>query len=195
MLIGWLDLFRNLVAKRRTDFASVDARRFSNSPKNYEMINSVPPRTADDTMIKAPESVVTSPPPKEYGLSPLVQSPRSSYSHYTNSVDYFGKDVAELQNHQYVQEAEYKSPKLSFSTPRPPSASAGASFPSGNVNTGRSFFPRTGIPLRGRDSPSSTYSNPPPSRGHGRRSLSPAYEWDATTTYARPSQRQGPYQP
>lgn len=193
MLIGWIDLVRNTFSKRHTDFVSVDARRFSNSPKNYEMITSAPPRTANDTTIKAPEPVITSPPPKEeHQLSPLAQSPRSPSSQYTNSVDYFDKELAVSQNPSYGKEADYKSPKLSFSTPRPPSA--GAPFSRENVNTHRSFSPRTEpFPQQGRDSPSSTYSNPPARRGSGRRSFSPAYEWDPTATYANPSQRHDPF--
>jgi len=193
MLIGWIDLFRKTFSKRHTDFASVDARRFSNSPKTYEMITAAPPRTADDTTIKAPEPVITSPPPKEeYGLSPLAQSPRSPSSHYTNSVDYFDKILNEYQSPNYGKEADYKSPKLSFSKPRPPSA--GGPFSKENVNTHKSFSPRMEpVPQPGRDSPTSTYSNPHTSRGSGPRSFSPAYEWDPTATYASPSQRHDPF--
>ena len=193
MLTGWLDLFRNTFSRRRTDFVSVDARRFSNSPKNYEMINSPPPRTADDAMIKAPEPVITSPPPKEeYGLSPLAQSPRSPSSHYTNSMDYLDKDFSEYQNPNYGEEADYKSPKLSFSSPKPPSANE--AFSREGIKTHRYSSPRMEpFPQPGRDSPASNYSNPKVSRERGRRSFSPAYEWDPATTHAKPSQRHDPF--
>lgn len=192
MLVGWVYLFRNTFSKRPTDFVSVDARRFSNSPKNYEMITSPPPRTADDTMIKAPEPVVTSPPPKEdFGLSPLVQSPPSPSSHYTNSVDYFGKDFADYKSPNYGKEAEYKSPKLSFSTPRPPSA--GGPLSRENTNAHGSFSSRIEpFSLRGRDSSASNYSISSVRRGSGSRPFSPAYEWDPISTHAKPSMRHEP---
>jgi len=193
MLIGWVQLFRSTFSKRRTEFASVDARRFSNPPKNYEIITSPPPRTAENTAIKAPEPVITSPPLKEeYGLSPLAQSPRSSSSHYTDSVDYSGKDFAEYQHPNYGKEAHYISPTLSFSTPRPPSAGGPQSREHNRLQ--RSFSPRMEpLPQPGIRSPPSIYPRPHPS-GESRGGLSsPAYEWDSTTTHASPSRRHDPF--
>lgn len=189
MLIGWVQFIRKFFSKK-TDFVSVDARRFSNSPKNYEMITS-PPSRAGDNVIKIPEPVVTSPPPKEEydGLSPLAQSPRSRSSQYTNSVDYFGKDITDYEDANFGKEAEYKSPKLSFSTPRPPSAGRPTS--SGNRNSvHRAFLPQRDPSSLESHIPGTQFSSTRiPRRGTDGRSFSPVYEWDPTSTHAKPSQR------
>ena len=186
MIAGWIDIIRSLFSTKRADFVSVDARGFSASPKTYEMLTSPPPQPSN--MPKTPRAVVTSPRnDREEGLSPLPQSPRSVSSE--NTMDYFGK------------EADYKSPQLSFSTPRPPSAGRTLSR-SGNERT---FSPRidsgalppdaqlprsdsAGRPLSlGRDSPTRPFS--PSRRESGSRSFSPAYEWDPIKTHAKPSGR------
>ncbi|KAL9077690.1 MAG: hypothetical protein Q9161_000062 [Pseudevernia consocians] len=119
MLIGWIDLIRRPFTKRN-DFVSVDARGYSNSPKDYELITS-PPTTSG--MPKLPDPVVTSPHSgHEEELSPLPQSPPSPSSQYTNH--YFDKEADSKSQHLSFappQEADYKSPNLSFSTPQPPS--------------------------------------------------------------------------
>ncbi|CAD6564432.1 MAG: hypothetical protein ASARMPREDX12_002659 [Alectoria sarmentosa] len=130
MLAGWTDVVRRPLTKRN-DFVSVDARGFSNSPKNYEMISSPPPTFE---MPKTLDHVVTSPRSEhEEGLSPLPQSPPSPSSHYTN--DYFKEADSKSQRMSFSppQEAEYKSPKLSFSTPRPPSAATSYAPPSTQI--------------------------------------------------------------
>ncbi len=175
MLVGWIDLIRRPFTKR-TDFVSVDARSYSNNPRNYEMITS-PPTTS--LMPKTPDPALTSPPPdhKEV-ISPLPYSPTSPSSQYTN--DYFNKEVDARSRHlsfSLPQEADYKSPKLSFSTPRPPSA--GRSF--SRESNGR--FHQSQM---GRTSPGRPFS-PPTRRESGGSTFSSAYDWDPTTTYAQPS--------
>lgn len=121
MIIGWIDLIRRPFARRPTDFVSVDARRFSNSPKNYEMITS-PPSRSDNTP-KIPETGLTSHPLTKEGadgLSPLGESPQSPSSRYAS--DYFSKEIEYNPGPNFGKDAEYRSPKLSFSTPRPPSS-------------------------------------------------------------------------
>ncbi|KAF6230073.1 hypothetical protein HO133_004412 [Letharia lupina] len=187
MLVGWIDLVRRPLTKRN-DFASVDARGYSNSPKNYEMITS-PPTTSG--MPKTSDPVVTSPRSEHEEGSP--QSPLSPSSQYTN--DYFNKE-ADSKSQQLSfslpqeadyksptlsfslpQEADYKSPTLSFSTPRPPSA--GRSF--SRESYGRSYQPQMG-----RTSPGRPFS-PPTRRESGGSTFSSAYDWDPATTHAPPS--------
>ena len=189
MLIGWAELIRAPFTKRRTDFVSVDARRFSNNPKSYEMITSPPPRTADSIM-KSPEAVVTSPPiakAEEEGLSPFVQSPRPTSSQYTNSVDYFGKDFAvDYTNATFGKEAQYRSPKLSFSTPRPPSA--GGPLSSHRHGSFSSRMDSYASP-EGQNYAARNHSNPRSERRFSDRSFSPGYEWDPAATHAKPLSR------
>lgn len=180
MLVGWIDLVRRPFIKRN-DFVSVDARGYSNSPKNYEMITS-PPTTSE--MPKRPNSVAMSLRSKHEGLSPLAQSPPSPSSQYTN--DYFKGEADSKSQHlssSLPLEADYKSPKLSFSTPRPPSA--GRSF--SRESYGRSYQPH-----KGRTSPGRPLS--PPTRRESEGSIfSSAYDWDPATTYAPPSTHLPPY--
>ena len=99
MVQGWIELvqrpFRN-----SHDFVSVDARRLSD-PRNYEMLTS-PPKAA--FLPKSFDDLSTSPDVEHH--SPRVWSPQPQQSN-----GYFGK------------EATYRSPSLSFSTPKPPSRS------------------------------------------------------------------------
>lgn len=180
MLLGWVELIRKPFGRPKTDFVSVDARRFSNNPKTYELISSPP--TA--SMPKTPEAAVTSPPLVNGGLSPLPQSPLSPSSQYTT--DYFGKET------YFGKEAhQYASPKLSFSTPRPPSA--GRTF-SRESALGRQFSIDRETPILSFSPPSN-----PSARSLSRisnqssvsRSHTPAIEWDPVTSYAPSSERLG----
>lgn len=92
---AWGTFLRRKFAHKH-DFVSVDARRFSADPRNYEMIQS-PPQTA----YKSSEPHLMS--------SPADRDSTATFSPSSKS-DYFGK------------EATYASPVLSFSTPIPPSA-------------------------------------------------------------------------
>ena len=172
MLVGWMNLVRSPFTKR-TDFVSVDARNYSNNPKNYEMINS-PPNTF--AMLKTPDPAVTSPRSEHDEGGP--RSPPSPSNQYTN--DYFNKEVGAKSRQlsfSLPQEADYRSPKLSFSTPRPPSAGRSLS----RESYGRSYQPQFG-----RISPGRPFS-PPARRESGGSTFSSAYDWDPTTTYAPPS--------
>lgn len=179
MLLGWVELIRKPFGSPKTDFVSVDARRFSNNPKTYELITSPPPTSS---MPKTPEAVVTSPPSEYNGLSPLPQSPRSLSSQYTT--DYFSKDGLGFGKEVH----SYASPKLSFSTPRPPSA--------GRISSRESTWDRQ-FPA-GRETPTLTFSpsSNPPARSFSRtsnqssvaRSHTPAIEWDPVTSYAPSSE-------
>ena len=186
MLVGWIDLIRRPLTQRN-DFVSVDARRAhsDHSPKNYEMITS-PPTTSGTPKTSNPVVVTTTHSDHE-GLSPLAQSPPSPSSQYTN--DYYPNNK-EIDPNNYnhnnkspqlsfslKQEADYKSPKLSFSTPRPPSAGRSFSRDSG----GRSYQPMmmgggTTRPL----SPLPTTTR----RESGGSTFSSAYDWDPAATYA-----------
>lgn len=189
ILFGWLDLIRRPFTKERVDFVSVDARRFSQgSSKHYELITSPPSRPL--SMPKIPEAIVTSPSTERKASSPQPRSPHSPSSLYID--DYFGKDVQ-----SFGKQANYSVPKQSFSTPRPPSAGrtlsrdnsgAALSIPSKvdsaartplRDNVGRPFSPSSR--QNGRFSPAG--------RETGRRALSPALEWDPTSTHAKSSPR------
>lgn len=159
ILIGWADLVRRPFRKRKTDFASLDARRFSGDPNKYEMLMSPPTRPT--SMPKEPEAAITSPPLDEkVGLSQIPPSPSSRYSEdYFEQKTPIGKDGM-----------PYSSPKLSFSTPRPPSASRMSSLDQSSM---RAFSP----PRNNLGAPRSGSQN-------GR--LTPAIEWDPASTHARP---------
>lgn len=160
MLIGWVDFLRSPFRKQRTDFVSVDARRFSGEPKHYEMIMS--PQSQGYNIPQQPEAAVTPPLGNEKeGLAAIPQSPTSQYSQ-----DYFSKEtrITKTDAHPYY------SPKLSFSTPRPPSA--------GRINSRdlshnqRPFSPQL-----------STVGT---SRSTSRTGVyTPAIEWDPTSTHAK----------
>ncbi len=204
---GWLELIRSPFSGR-TDFVSVDARRFSamsgapSSTKHYEMITSPStrppsmPTSLASTMPLKPELAVLGSPAIEHerrsreGLSPLPQSPVSATSEYRDS-DYFDKEAEAAGSTTFGnKEAEYRSPKLSFSTPRPPSAGRTASFsrpisrPYSRESQQRAFSPHTGTTTK-------TFSPglAPAQEGAANtsRSITPsiAIDWDPSATYAR----------
>lgn len=215
MLVGWVDLIRRPFAKRN-DFASVDARNYPKNSKTYEMITS-PPTTY--VIPKTPDPLVKSPRPEEQhdeGMtSPLPNSPPSPSSQYTN--DYFNNNNNHNDNHTkepgsrrsrqlsfcLPPEADYKSPKLSFSTPRPPPSSAGRSFifPKETHHARFQFHqhqnPQMVVGRTTTTSPGPRRPFSPPqttaaarrreSGGSSTFESASAYEWDPTTTYAPPS--------
>ena len=93
MFTGWFDFFRNKFSKNR-EFVSLDAKNLADDSRNYEL------KQFDKETLRSPESALT-PPPDIAG-----------YSHFrTDTPDYFTKET----------QREYRSPTLSFSTPRPQS--------------------------------------------------------------------------
>lgn len=208
MVHGWIELIRRPFTSR-TDFVSVDARRYSaisgapSSIKHYEMITSpsIPsasvPISLASTMPLKPEAAALGSSGCERdgrsgdGLSPLPQSPVSPTSEYRES-DYLGKE-AYVSNSPSLNttEAEYRSPQLSFSTTRPPSAGRTPSFsrplskPYFRGSQARGFSPQlanmsrafSGAPPAAQERPgsSATWSVTP----------SVAIEWDPTSTHAR----------
>ncbi|KAL9103423.1 MAG: hypothetical protein Q9163_001525 [Psora crenata] len=173
MLSGWRDLMKRPFARRKTDFVSVDARRFSADPKQYEMIMSPPSRSY--SMPDEPERAITSPLAKEDGLSPLPQSPPTHYD----------DDLVDRETHLRHGINPYPRPQLSFSTPRPPSLGRtysrdtvdGRSSSKGDQAAGRSFSPSR-LTIGRPFTPSTTASRTG--------AYSPSIDWDPTSTHAKP---------
>ena|SRR2546429_6147039 len=91
MITGWFGLIKSRFSRRR-EFVSVDARRFSNEPRTYEMLSS-----GQKDALKSPESLMT---PTPNDSVPVHFSP--SKGRDTN--DYFGRDA------QYVDSGKEPSP-------------------------------------------------------------------------------------
>ncbi|PGH11103.1 hypothetical protein AJ79_05048 [Helicocarpus griseus UAMH5409] len=96
MILGWIDLIKRRIIRSK-EFVSADARNGSSS-RTYEMIN---PSRKDD--VKSPDPL-------------LFSSP----DHLSMSTFRFSGSKGEAET--YTREVKYTSPALSFSTPRPPSA-------------------------------------------------------------------------
>ncbi|RAK80953.1 protein gprM [Aspergillus fijiensis CBS 313.89] len=94
MFLGWADLFKTKVS-HPNEFVSADARRTPDS-RAYEMLDS---SGAPPPAFKTPE--------------PVIRSPSPARTSGARSPEHDG----------YGQEARYVSPTMSFSSPRPPSAS------------------------------------------------------------------------
>ena len=208
MIKGWIELIRRPFTTR-TDFVSVDARRYSamsgapSSAKHYEMITSPSTRPPSkpislaSTMPLKPEAAALGSPGFERdgrsrdGLSPLPQSPVSPTSEYREN-DYFSKETHVSNPPSFAaKEAEYRSPKLSFSTPRPPSAGRTASFsrpisrPYSRESQQRAFSPQLGSTSRAF-SPALPPAQERPG-SNAARSVTPSaiLDWDPTSTHAR----------
>jgi hypothetical protein len=100
MMTGWVTWVKRRFSHSH-DFVSVDARRISSQPRQYEMILS-PPQTAYSA--KSPDALMEDYPADKESALPGTPSIRPERT------EYFGTT------------APYSSPALSFSTPRPPSA-------------------------------------------------------------------------
>lgn len=94
MLRGWVDLFRRKIS-RRHEFVSVDAHGL----RDYEMLTSPNPKAV---VITEPEPVAS--PDTNYSARAFSPTSQNAGS------DYFSRD------------SKYRSPPMSFSSPRPPSA-------------------------------------------------------------------------
>ncbi|EEH34659.2 hypothetical protein PAAG_05708 [Paracoccidioides lutzii Pb01] len=97
MFLGWIDLIKRKTM-RSGEFVSADARGGASS-RAYEMIN--PSRKEE---VKTPDLLLSSSP-----------------SHLSMSTLRFSN--GKVDSEAYTREIKYTSPALSFSTPRPPSAS------------------------------------------------------------------------
>ncbi|OAX85185.1 hypothetical protein ACJ72_00452 [Emergomyces africanus] len=115
MILGWIDLIKRKLM-HSGEFVSVDARGGA-STRDYEMIN--PPRKE---AVKTPEPLLSA--------SPSVLS---------MSTVRFSTGKGETET--YAPEVKYNSPALSFSTPRPPSASHNHS--NSRYTGGRDWNPQT----------------------------------------------------
>jgi hypothetical protein len=99
MIAGWIDLIRRKVSPSR-EFVSADARAHNGSGRTYEMFSG-----SNQHAIKSPE--------------PLLSATDSTKSLSTYRLS--GSKNAD-QPELWCREARYTIPALSFSTPRPPSA-------------------------------------------------------------------------
>lgn len=112
MIYGWIGLLRGGL-KRSNDFVSVDARRLSAAPHDFEMVTPRPGYTP-----KGPDSRVAS---------------VSSYGETDSIMEMSPSSRKEL----YANEKAYITPSLSFSAPIPPSAGRRYSNPSRAPSIGR----------------------------------------------------------
>ncbi|KAL9125792.1 MAG: hypothetical protein Q9217_005060 [Psora testacea] len=174
MIYGWVDVIKRPFTRRKTDFVSVDARRYSAGSGQYDMITSPPSRSY--SMPKEPKPVMSSPPVKEEGLSPLAQSPSSHYED-----DYLGNET-----HNSKETYPYCTPKLSFSTPWPPSAvqTLGRDLSTRRIvlkdgQAANPSFPAQSAPIE--------WSFSSPSTASRTGAYSPAAEWDPTNTHGKSS--------
>ncbi|OJJ47039.1 hypothetical protein ASPZODRAFT_1879839 [Penicilliopsis zonata CBS 506.65] len=97
MFVGWAELLRGNVTKHHHEFVSADARNFTDA-RSYEMLNS-----SGLGSLKTPEPMA-------------VRSPTPGAGAQIG-------DMKRSSSRNYGYEANYTSPTMSFSTPRPPSSS------------------------------------------------------------------------
>lgn len=134
MILGWIDLIKRKISPTR-EFVSADARAQGTSSRTYEMMD-----TRNDS-IKSPEPLL-SPVPSDMSMS---------------TFNFAGSKV--LESDAYAtskREAKYTSPTLSFSTPRPPSASHNNNH-NHNNKTSPEWNPQSTF---ARSGPPGTYYNP-----------------------------------
>ncbi|RMZ90655.1 hypothetical protein DV736_g2105, partial [Chaetothyriales sp. CBS 134916] len=105
MILGWIDLFKRNCLRRKHEFVSADARRFSRDPSTYEMLSATP----NPLNVNLPDKAYT----------PLSMPPASTRQSTLppKSPDFDAKDQSD-----YGQARVYVTPVDSYSVPRPPSA-------------------------------------------------------------------------
>ena len=118
MVTAWIDFFNQKFRRSQPEFVSIDARMHPSGAGEYKMITSPASTYRGIDTPRIPEKAIFSPSMEDRlnAVSP------SSMSSMNTKTDYFSK------------EARYTSPTLSFSSPRPPSAS-------GRSMTGREWDP------------------------------------------------------
>ncbi|KAK5940852.1 hypothetical protein PMZ80_007269 [Knufia obscura] len=73
MVLGWRDLFRSKILKRRHEFVSADAGHFSNDPRTYEMLDST--KTTPALNISSPDRVLSPGQAHPLRSSPMTPEP------------------------------------------------------------------------------------------------------------------------
>jgi hypothetical protein len=97
MAQGWAELLGSKL-RRKNEFVSADARRFSDDPRTYEMLGGTGPHQLN---VPPPDRVLTSPTPPRPVFSPTP--PADSKQEY------------------FTPARAYVNPVSSYSYPRPPS--------------------------------------------------------------------------
>jgi hypothetical protein len=104
MITGWRDFLRKKFSKNR-EFVSLDARNPTEDVRPFELKNFEP---------QSPPNVHSPPGLASYAVADMR----------TDTPDYFHKETQHDYYSRETQQREYKSPTLSFSTPRPQSRAA-----------------------------------------------------------------------
>lgn len=96
MVTGWIDLFRDKTGQKR-EFVSLDAQNYTAQAKAYELL-----KVSNPTLLDTPKS----------GVASTIASPQEAYTSPLGRAtpDYFGSEV----------QRNYRSPSMSFSTPKTP---------------------------------------------------------------------------
>jgi hypothetical protein len=111
MVLGWIDLVKRKT-KKKNEFVSADARRYSTDPRTYEMLSGTP----QPLNITSPDTTFSPDRKSGHGFkSPLER----------NSVTFAPDTDMKSRDDYYAGKARaYVSPVSSYSTPRPPSSGA-----------------------------------------------------------------------
>jgi len=80
MVLGWRDLIRTKLMKHRHEFVSADARRFSNDPRTYEMLDSA--KSTPALNLSSPDPVLSPPPTHPLRSSPRTPEPETKQQDY-----------------------------------------------------------------------------------------------------------------
>ena len=88
MVLGWRDLFRSKILQRRHEFVSVDARRLSNDPRTYEMLDTA--KTVPALNISTPDRVLSPGQAHPLRSSPMTPEPDARHQDYFISKNTIG---------------------------------------------------------------------------------------------------------
>lgn len=77
MILGWRDMLKSKILRTRHEFVSADARRFSNDPRTYEMLDST--NSAAALKISSPDRVLS--PGQAHPLRSSPMTPEPDFKH------------------------------------------------------------------------------------------------------------------
>jgi hypothetical protein len=105
MTHGWIEFFRTKLF-RKNEFVSADARRLSNDPRTYEMLNGA----TQQLNIQPPDRALTDPRTRDYETGDVKLDPYTTARAYVTPVQSFSGPRPPTQHKDWDPKASYAQP-------------------------------------------------------------------------------------
>ena len=133
MILGWRDLIRSKLFSRRHEFVSVDAKRGTNDPRTYEMLDSA--KNASGLNISTPDRILSPGQSHPLRSSPMTPEPDAKeHDYFANKAVYRSSDMISPQ-----------TPAPAYSSPRSPNPYIGREWDPRATQARPAYLPGTAM--------------------------------------------------